>query len=397
MKTSIVKLKQLAVMTGIALSGVGGSGSVTPANALSFNFTSQDSALQAALNASPGGTSQQALAADGFRAAGSLWSSFFTDSVTVNIDIGFKNLNTPTNTTTLALAGSNTQKFSYQNFYNHITSDAILSTDDNIAINSLSNGTTFNMLINRTTYNSGGYYIDNDNGANNQNIELTLANAKALGLRSANDAAIDASITFNDQFTWDFDRSNGISGGYDFVGIAAHELGHSLGFISGVDVLDENDNNTNPQDDNYFSNVTALDLFRYSTDSSNLGVIDFTADSEDKYFSFDGGATKIASFSTGVNFGDGRQAGHFKDSPLNTTSIGIMDPTFGSGELAAITTNDLRAFDVIGWNRSAASYATSVPEPSNVVGTLMVAAFGAKMVLKRRKKRLEPTAKQTEE
>jgi hypothetical protein len=46
----------------------------------------------------------------------------------------------------------------------------------------------------------------------------------------------------------------------------------------------------------------------------------------------------------------------------------------------------LRGFDVIGWNRVNANVATQVPEPSNIIGTLMFAGFGAKMVLKRRQK-----------
>jgi hypothetical protein len=38
------------------------------------------------------------------------------------------------------------------------------------------------------------------------------------------------------------------------------------------------------------------------------GVIDWTASTTDKYFSIDGGTTKLASFATGVNYGDGQQS-----------------------------------------------------------------------------------------
>lgn len=69
-----------------------------------------------------------------------------------------------------------------------------------------------------------------------------------------------------------------------------------------------------------------------------------------------------------------------------------MDPTFTNGELGVISENDLRAFDVIGWNRTSAT-ATAVPEPSNIIGTLMFAGFGAKLALKRRRKLAELTAK----
>ena len=50
--------------------------------------------------------------------------------------------------------------------------------------------------------------------------------------------------------------------------------------------------------------------------------------------------------SEGAVFGDGAQASHWKDG----LGIGIMDPTFGPGELGLLTFADLRAFDVIGWD-----------------------------------------------
>ena len=143
------------------------------------------------------------------------------------------------------------------------------------------------------------------------------------------------------------------------MGVATHEIGHALGFLSGVDQLDYfgNPKNGGPFNDNQLPFVNTLDLFRYSTDSKNLGAIDGTADTRDKYFSLDGGTNKIASFATGVDFGDGQQASHWKDN----LGLGIMDPTFARGELGIIRENDLRAFDVIGYNRASIT-ATAVPE-----------------------------------
>jgi hypothetical protein len=380
MKTPIVKLKQLAVMTGIALSSIGGSGSVTPANALTFNFTPAS------------GTSQQAI--DGFAAAGTFWSSMFTDSVAVNINIGFTSLSG----NTLAQAGSNGVLFNYSSVRSLLDANKT-SVDDNTAVGSLSTNSTFKRLINNTTENSGTTYIDTV--ASGNNVSFSTANAKALGLAIPDSFysgiytdglnKFDSVIEFNSNYAWDFDRSNGItSTEYDFVGVAIHEIGHSLGFYSEVDDLDTSGGTRSK---NTF-NTSTLDLFRYSAASGAQQAIDFTTGAGDKYFSLDGGITEIASFSNGATLGgDGRQASHWKDN----LGLGIMDPTFASGELGVISQNDLRALDVIGWDRSAASYATSVPEPSNVVGTLMVAAFGAKMLLKRRKKLLEPTAKPTGE
>lgn len=92
--------------------------------------------------------------------------------------------------------------------------------------------------------------------------------------------------------------------------------------------------------------MSPLDLFRYSTASTALGIIDWTASTTDKYFSLNNGTTKIASFSTGSSYGDGQQSSHWKDS----LGLGSMDPTAALGELMNITSLDLIAFDVMGWN-----------------------------------------------
>jgi hypothetical protein len=392
MKTYIVKLQQAAVMTGIVLSGIG-AGSIVPAHALTFNFNPA------------AGTSQQAI--DGFTTAGSMWSSLFTDNVTVNVNINFSALGAGT----LGETSSSTRSFGYDRVYNALNNDPT-SADDRTAVNSLSKAPAFNILINRTANSPNGAgsatpYLDNNGDANNKTINMTSGNAKALGLLP-NETSNDASISFNNIFNWDFNRNDGISGGaFDFVGIAAHELGHSLGFGSGVNILDSNGSGT-LYNDNQYTYVSPLDLFRYSTDSKNANAIDWTADARDKYFSLDGGATNIAALATGDVFGDGRQNGHWKDN----LGLGIMDPTISSGELLQITENDKRALDAIGWNRIDSSVAnsqvatfvknnngiagagnisrvdaTAVPEPADFVGTLIFAAITVKITIARRKQR----------
>ena len=64
------------------------------------------------------------------------------------------------------------------------------------------------------------------------------------------------------------------------------------------------------------------------------------------HFLVDGGITSLATFSTGVNFGDGYENSHWKDY----MNFGIMDPTVAKGELLDITYLDLTAMDVIGWD-----------------------------------------------
>ena len=106
--------------------------------------------------------------------------------------------------------------------------------------------------------------------------------------------------------------------------------------------------------DNQLQFVTPIDLFRFSSRSigagGGIGVNDWTDDNIDKYFSVDGGSTSVATFSVGTVY----EASHWK----NDLGLGLMDPTAGVGELLAISNNDLRAFDVIGYNLALA------PEPS---------------------------------
>lgn len=298
-------------------------------NGLQFNFIPAN------------GTPQFAI--DGFQAAADLWSSIFTDDIIVNINIGYR----PLSPGVLGQAGSTTQGTSVSNFVSALDADA-RSFDDDIAVANLPTGSTLSIYTSVPA--TGAAIVDNDGSANNTVLDVNTANAKAAGVRAAGDSAIDASITFSSLFTWDFDRSNGITAGaFDFIGVAAHEIGHALGFVSGADTVDFTSGNgpSAPADLNAFRVVQPLDLFRVSDASITAGTdIDLRADTETKYFSIDGGNTLLTTFSTGSFNGDGRQASHWKDNLL----IGIMDPTAAPGEYADITDFDVQAFDVIGWD-----------------------------------------------
>lgn len=276
----------------------------------------------------------------GFSTAAQLWSQVLSDNITVNLKIGFTNLGS----NILGQSSAASSTFGYSQYRAALASKES-SVQDIQAVASLTTANSFNVLLNGTTTNSANHVV-----AENL-IVMTAANAKAIGLLSAQNAGIDASITFNSAFNFEFNRANVAgSANYDFIGIAAHEIGHALGFVSGVDLLDTN---FNTQTDAFWNGfVTPLDMFRMSTRVSG-GTIDWTADTQDKYFSIDQGATSLGSFSTGVVHGDTRQASHWKDQVL---TLGIMDPTVAPGEVLAINGRDMLAMDVIGY--------TVVPEPS---------------------------------
>jgi len=310
---------------------------------LVFNFTP-----------APAGVPQEV--ADGFAAAGERWSSIFLDDVTINIQMVF------TGFPSLGIALFEADNYAYSDVRAAIGAN-VSSADDQAGFNQLQAGPAIDLLINRTSNSPHGNgspipYLDDDGDANNTSMGVLRANAKALGLIAADDPASDGIVIIDSGTTWDFDPSNGITPGQrDFVGVATHEIGHMLGFISGVDGLDINSSGTFFPDD-FFTFVSPIDLFRYSDESiaEGAGIIDWTADTRDKYFSLDGGITPIESFSTGDIHGNGSQASHWIPS-----SPGIMNPSIPAGFVEIITPVDIQILDVIGWD------VVPVPEPSSLV------------------------------
>ncbi|MBN8891290.1 MAG: hypothetical protein BGP12_14375 [Rhodospirillales bacterium 70-18] len=301
-----------------------------------------------------------------FQAAANAWSQLFTDDVTVNLTVGTGSLASGI----LASAGSSQVNYSYSAVSAALDADQTSATDATVAAH-LPAGSSVPLYINRTADNPNGAgsatpYLDNNGDANNSTIRLTTANARALGLAATPGTVTgclgncDGFIEFNTSYSYDYDPSNGITTGiYDFTGLAEHEIGHALGFISGVDVLDTNSpNGAVYYGANQFTYVSPLDLFRCSSLTQNSSARDWTADNRTKTFSIDGcqAATLGATFSTGVVHGDGRQASHWKDG----LGLGLMDPTAAPGEALAITPLDLTAMDAIGWNMH-------VPEPASLL------------------------------
>jgi hypothetical protein len=274
------------------------------------------------------------------------WTSVFSNPVTVNVNAGFATLSDPTITgTTSAVFLSGT----YPTIRNKLVANAAGNPSLGI-VSSLPTTPTFNLP-------SGFSYSGN--------IALTRANAKAMGFAVA--PGSDATITFNSSFAFDYDNSNGVTPGtIDFQTAAAHEIGHALGFDSAVDVVDGSSSGSilpNPLDLFRFRNLAGQ--FPSSAAEFSTFARDMIPGNEDV---FSDTALRLQ-FSTGAVHGDGRGAGHWKDDALTGNFIGLMDPSFNFGMTEPITSNDVRALQLIGWN------VTAVPEPSTMI-LVGVAAAG---------------------
>lgn len=394
---------------------------VTPASGqLNFNF------FDAAGNPAAGNVAPNILA--GFQAAGQRWSGIFDDNITVNLQLDFAAIPavpavpSPTggpSPITLAQTAPNlidsTAELggifpSFSLLKNQLALDQT-SANDAIAVNNLPVGnlTTGSAAVTEafsflTNDRSGTASLDNDtslgNGdfsaINNSLFAITSANARALGLINANDANIDATITVNSGVNFDFDPSDGIAANaIDFVGIATHEIGHALGFVSGVDTIDARSGPTNgqivipgaavanPTDFDQFPLFSTLDLFRRSNDAFALDpdALDLSTNpNSDVFFSIDGvlGDGNDILLETGEFNGTGFQASHFGE--VAGASLGILDPVAAPGELLAISQNDILAFDVIGFDLIDTS---AVPEPNLMLG---LAAIGFASAFRRRRR-----------
>ena len=343
-------------------------------------------------------------AEQGFKVAANYWGSMFTNSATINLGVRFA----PLAPNVIGSTGSLHQDFAIGTWEGLVNATKSSSTIDQTAIlPSLAAGGIVGLTagVNGSGNNDNSVTAILDGSqASSQVLYANTAVVKAVG-GVVTKAGRDGNVTFSSNFAFDFDPRDGVDAGtFDFIGVAIHEIGHALGFVSGVDFFDVYGGPNFPAgvtplgyDLNDTSIFSALDMFRYSAP----GTLDFRTGGT-KYFSIDGGATALFgnTMSTGQFNGDGRQASHWKDTPACQIGNGIMDPTFCFGQTGFVTGLDLAAFDAMGWNLNvdALTYRTTstgtilrnylgtagVPEPST--WALLIAGFGlAGSALRRRR------------
>jgi hypothetical protein len=322
--------------------------------------------------------------------AAEMWEGALADPIVVKFEVELSDALPPSALGFFDVdAAGVTSAFSYMDVKTALFADA-KSPPDVMAVGSLQTTPFVDMITNDTTaVGAERIRIAGPPKTYNSMLRLPRAQQKALGLLAPadGDAGDDGTLVISSASLPDFDfvQMGGIEPTkLDATAVFAHEFGHGLGFLGGVDHIDFASNPIgfpapgHPDDFSDEAIFTVLDLYRYSADSlskpmqpSPGGVLDWAFGSEppmvpaaNPYFSIDGGVTPIVMWSTGAFFGDGAQAQHWKDLDFPMPSFGLMDPEIDKGELGVVKALDILAMDVIGYNL--------IPEPT--AGALLALA-----------------------
>ncbi|UCG59565.1 MAG: NF038122 family metalloprotease [Phycisphaerales bacterium] len=274
-----------------------------------------------------------------FERAAQRWEDRFWDPVTVNIDVAFESFDGTDWDGALGLASSARTTHSFSTVRAAMLAKAYRGAEED-AIDLLP-------LSSVDILDTNGDRAEDD-------VTMTTANAKALGLGTGTDTTyadlpdgVDARIRFNTEFDWDYDPNDGIRWNrHDFVGVAAHEIGHALGFISVTDVQDRNPDHT--------LHLSTLDLFRFSETGAAHDLEterrEVTCGPAEYYDT----VLNNVPFSHGVMCtGDphcGGGTGHCQGSHWSDDQGHLMDPSVSQGTEVAIHASDAHALDYIGWN-----------------------------------------------
>lgn len=249
----------------------------------------------------------------------------FSDSCTVTININFRQLPAGVLGWTMSIYTSGISWVS-------VRSSLIADMDDDDSIqNWLPLGSTVPV---RYTYGSPTV-------TNEDRVFFTVANyAAAIGYYGG----LCATIEFNTDFSWDYDPSNSITGGHCFQSVAAHEIGHCLGFSTRADM---------------YGDIEAMDLYRFQdTDDGgdynpdNLTEFQTTArlvDEDDAGVVDDDVNSDLIANEYRMSDGTPYQSSHFKQNAV----FAIMQPAQGSGETFYphfYKYPDRDVFDAIGWD-----------------------------------------------
>ena len=185
-------------------------------------------------------------------------------------------------------------------------------------------------------------------------LVLSVAEEKALGLVNASATGNDGAVGFSKTASFSYDPNNrATSGKYDFIGVVEHEISEVLGRFSSL---------------NATSSYSPLDLFRYSAS----GTRQLTSGNP-SYFSIDSGATVLDRFN---NFTTGN-SGDLGDWAPSAGADSFLDNS-SSGVTNGISPADITAMRALGWTTTSSLPPTVAHQTANqtwVVGSTIKLAI----------------------
>jgi len=153
-------------------------------------------------------------AIDALTRAADQWEAIFANPITLNIQTIMSNFG---GGNFLAFGGGSLVTQSYDTVRNALVADAMSSPSKN---------------INTFLPTSTEFRFEAPTGINVDTSQILLSETIAMALGSSVNNPSPSIIGFHNQFSWDFNRSNGIDPEkFDFEGVALHEIGHTLGFL----------------------------------------------------------------------------------------------------------------------------------------------------------------------
>ncbi len=267
-----------------------------------------------------------------FEQAADIWESRIADEISVYVDVDFGPtfFGDPFDEDTIAQASSDLRG-GLDNLYAPIR-DLV-----KVRAHNANESTLYGLLPSGST-------LPTDLGPTSKVVYPSI-HLRAIGGAAAVAQPSDAApkIGFNSAFPYDFDPSNGITPGQtDFEGVVVHEIGHMLGFVSGV----------GHQELGSSLPPTIFDFFRFrpGVSTGNFSSADRVQSSGGTQVYFTG--TTTLGLSTGRpdrTGGDEQQASHWKDDAITGVRIGVMDPTLSKGARSELTDADLQAFGMMGY------------------------------------------------